>query len=167
MIPVKKPSGIHKKSWLSLSPSEKAVRMRALEALRLIRSGKSFTNAAKSTGISPKTARNQLRGTLFKRKRRWRARAQDRIERALVIYERGRLKTVILRDSETASLVGRYLNDAKKVLETGDRSLLKKYRKVTIKDSKGKKHKLETRIDKIKAIELAREEIEFSDIYAQ
>ena len=163
---VKKHSISHRKGWLALNPSEKATRVRALEALRLVRSGRSFTNATKSTGISPRTARKELGSVLFKRKHRWHAKAKDKIERALVIYERGRPTTILVRDSDTASFIGQYLNDVKKVLTTGDSSLLRKYKKSSINDAKGKRHKLETRLAKLKEIELGREEVEFSDIYA-
>jgi hypothetical protein len=156
----------YNKRWVSLTPSEKATRVRALETVRRVREGQSLTKASRSVGISPRTAHSHLGPYLFKRKRRWHARAEDRIERALVIYERGRITQVVVKDSKTASRVGQYLNDVKNVLVSGDKSLLKKYRNRVVKDSNGKKHCFEVRIDKIKVIELSREEVEFSDIYA-
>jgi len=156
----------YSKRWASLKPSEKATRVRALEALRLMKEGRSLSNASKSVGISPRTAKSQLGRVLFKRKYRWHARPKDRVERGLIIYEMGRIVQIVVRDSETASLLGQYLNDAKKALVSGDKSVLKRYKKVTITDANGKKHRLETRLEKIKMIELSREDIEFSDIYA-
>lgn len=156
----------YNKRWASLTPSEKATRVRALEALRLMKEGKSLSNASKSVGISPRTAKSQLGRVLFKRKRRWHARPKDRVERGLIIYDKGRIVQIVVSDSETASQVGQYLNDTKKVLVSGDESILKRYKKVVIIDANGKKHKLETRLEKIKIIEFSREDVEFSDIYA-
>ena len=48
---------------------------------------------------------------------------------------------------------------------TGDWKPLQKYKKLKIRDVKGKTHKLETNPSKIQDIELAKEEPEFFDIY--
>ena len=162
----KSKSHIFKKKWLSLSPTEKVARVRALEVFRLIKEGRSLYSASESVGIDPRTAKAQLGVYLFKRKHRWHARPRNHIERALIIYEKGRITQILIKDSETASLIGRYLNDAKKVLVSGDKILLKQYRNVLIKDTNGKKHRLEVRPAKIEEIELSREDVEFSDIYA-
>ena len=84
----------------------------------------------------------------------------------MTIYEKGKIRTVVIKGSEMASLMGGYFNDTKKVLESGDLTFLEKYKKIIIIDAEGKKHKLETRIDQLKEIELGRENVEFADIYA-
>ena len=160
-----KKTRIFKKHWDFLKLKEKETRVRALETLRQMRVGQSLTSASKLIGISPKTARLQLGAYIFKRKRRWHAKAKDTIERGLVIYERGRVTHIVTNNSESASLVGQYFNDVKKALTANDERPLKKYKKVAIKDSAGKKHKLETRLEKVKYIELGRENLEFPDVY--
>jgi len=82
----------------------------------------------------------------------------------LIIYEDGQTKTVSTKDSKTATVIGKYLNDTKKIL-SGDVGLLEKYKDMTIKDATGKLHHLEARLDMLKQIELSREDIEFGDIY--
>jgi hypothetical protein len=155
-----------KKPWKSLSPKEKELRVRALEVIRMMRNGSCLTAASQQVGIDPRTAKAQLRGYLSKKRGRWKAKLRDRIERGLMLYERGRIGTIIVNDSDVASVIGHYLNNTKKVLETGDLTLLSRYEKLPIIDAEGKKHQLETRIEQIKEIELGREEVEFADIYA-
>ena len=154
------------RSWGALSPKEKALRVRALEVIRLMRTGHYLTAASRQVGIDPRTAKAQLRGCIYKRRGRWKAKAKDKLDRGLVIYERGRQRAIVVNKSETATMIGQYLNDVKKVLETGNIEVLEGYRKAIIVDAEGKKHKLELRLEAIKEIELAKEEVEFADIYA-
>jgi hypothetical protein len=88
-----------KKLWGSLNPKEKELRVRALEVIRLMRAGSYLTIASKQVGIAPRVTKAQLRGYIYKKRGRWKAKARDRISRGLVIYERGRttkLKTAWL-----------------------------------------------------------------------
>ena len=163
---VKKRIKPYAKGWASLTPSEQTMRVRALDTIRRMKEGESLSKASKSVGISPRNAKLNLGRYIYKRRGRWKARHTDHIGRGLTIYERGKLVDVVVDDSETASLIGQYLNDVKKALFSGDQTILKKYKKVSFNDSKGKKHKLETRLDKLKEIELGREDIEMVDIYA-
>ena len=153
------------RSWTTLSPKEKLSRRRSLEVIRLMRSGDSFTSGCRLIGIDTRAAKGELRGFIYKKRRRWKAKAKDKISRGLTIYENGRIKHIIVNDSEVASIIGEYFNDVKKVLETGEILLLKKYRKLILKDSSGKKHRLETHLKNLREIELSKEDIEFSDLY--
>ena len=151
--------------WFKLKPDEKHTRILSLKVLNEIRDGKSLIKACKELGISSKTARINLGSFIYKIKRRWRAKKFDRIQRRMNIYENGRIKSIIVTNSKDASLIGKYFNDVKKALETGDESILKKYKRRYIVDAKGKRHKLETRLEKIYEIEEAKEEPEFFEIY--
>jgi hypothetical protein len=51
-------------------------------------------------------------------------------------------------------------------MQSGLDNELEKYKDKSITDIHGKKHFLETRLDKVKEIELSRENIELADIYA-
>jgi hypothetical protein len=149
-----------------LSPAGKALRVKALEVLRLMRNKFHLTSASRQVGIGFRAAKAELKGSIYKRRGRWKAKPQDKIERGLVIYERGRIRHIIVKNSDEATVIGQYFNDIKKVLETGDLTLLSKYKKHPITDAKGRKHKLELRLEAIKEIELAREDVEMADIYA-
>jgi hypothetical protein len=81
------------------------------------------------------------------------------------IYEHGRIVSVIIKDSKAASLIGGYMNDVKKALYSGDWKPLEKYKRGVITDIKGKKHRLETRPEMIKDIELSIEDTEFIPVY--
>lgn len=154
------------RSWLKLSPSEKIDRVRSLEVLRLMKEGKSLTSASKSIGIKPKSVKRTLGKFIYKRRGKWRTKKiENNIQRELQIYERGKVRSIIVRNSKDASLIGRYYNDVKRGLMTGDWKPLRKYKKYKIKDAKDRLHRLETNPSKIKEIELAKEEPEFFDIY--
>jgi hypothetical protein len=130
-----------------------------------MREGKPLYTASRLRGIDARTVKAHLGRYIRKRHKRWHARRADRIERGLIVYERGNIVSIVVNDSETASIIGQYLNDVKKVLAAGDVSILKPYKKLIIRDAKRKKHKLETRLNRLKLIELKREEIEFTDVY--
>lgn len=154
------------KSWLKLSPKEKVERTRSLEVLRLVKDGKSLTASSKSVGISTETVKMNLGRFIYKHKRKWRAKKKENnIQREMQIYERGKINSIIVRNSKDASLIGRYYNDVKHGLMTGDWRPMQKYKKRKIRDVKGKVHRLETNPLKIQDIELAKEEPEFFDIY--
>ena len=154
------------KSWLRLSPREKVERIRSLEVLRLMKEGKSLTYSSKSVGISTKIAKMNLGGFIYKRKRKWHVKkGENNIQRELQIYEKGKITSIIVRNSKDASLIGQYYNDVKHGLMTGDWKPIHKYKKRKIRDVKGRVHRLETNPSKIQDIELAKEEPEFFDIY--
>jgi len=151
--------------WIKLKPKERHIRILSLKVLNEIRDRRSLTKVCKEFGIFPRTVRTHLGTSIYKKKGRWIAKKFDRIQRQLNIYERGRIKSIIVTNSKDASLIGKYYNDVKKALETGNESILKKYKRRYIRDTKGKRHKLETRLEKIREIEEAKEDPEFYQIY--
>lgn len=130
-----------------------------------MRSGKSLTYSSKEFGLDKKTVKQHIKSAIRKKRERWVAKRTDRIERCLIINEKGQSIEIIVTNSKDASLIGEYHNAVKKFLETGDKSLLEKFKRRVIKDSKGKKHKLETNPDKLYEISEAREDEEFFEIY--
>ncbi len=162
---VKRRKHRHIKRWLKLSKEERALRVKSLDVLRLIREGKSLTRASGELGLKPDTVRHNLGSVLYKCKRKWRAKKSDTLERELIIYENGRRRTVIVKGSKQAAIIGRYYNDVKKGLYSGDWRALKKYKRTRIKNIYGKTHHLETDPTKIQEIELRREEHELGEIY--
>jgi len=156
------------KPWSALNPAEKSSRIRALELLRYMRRGESLTFGSKQVGIDPRTAKTHLKGYIYKRNRRWKARVRDKIERGMILYENAKLKTIILNDSAAASVLGKYLNNVKLLLigSLDQVAFRKMYKYMQIRDANGKWHRLETRLNAIKEIELKKEDLEFADIYA-
>jgi hypothetical protein len=147
--------------WNKLNAIEKSSRVRGLEVLRIMQQGISFTQATKYAGTDARTAKAQLGGYIFKRKRRWHATTKyDTIERGMIVYEKGKIKSIV-------SCIGSYLNDVKLMLsgKMPYDMFRRNYRYMTITDVDGKEHRLETRLEKLKDIELSREEVPFSDIY--
>ena len=155
------------KEWFELNPSGRHGRILSLKVLGNMRRGKSLRMASLEFGINPETAKRHIRSAIVKRHGRWIARRLDKIERCMNIYERGRIKSIRVTNSEDASIIGHYYNDVKKALETGDASVLRKYRGKILTDSEGKKHRLETKLDKIRDIEDSKEEPEFYEIYEE
>lgn len=153
--------------WSLLKPESKHQRILSLKVLSGVKEGKSLTVASREFSLNPEMVKKHIHSAIYKKKGRWVARLRDKIERQMNIYENGRIKSIVVTNSRDASIIGEYYNDVKKALATGDESLLKKYKKITIKDAKGKKHKLETNLDKIKEIEEAKEEPEFFEIYEE
>ena len=89
----------------------------------------------------------------------------DRIKRVMRINSGGKEKSVEIKDSRTASVVGRYHNAVKQFLNTGNRTKLSKFRNKKVKDSSGKLHLLETNSEKIIRINQRIEEPEFYEMY--
>lgn len=156
---------VEKRSWKTLSPREKLSREKSLEVLSdMRRNHKSLTKASRDKGISIKSVLDNIRA--FKKVgNRWIPKAYDRISRVMAINEDGRIVSIEIKDSRTASKIGRYHNAVKKYLETGDDSELKKFEGMKIKDAQGNTHTLETDTKAIDEIAEGIEEPEFYDIY--
>jgi hypothetical protein len=125
----------------------------------------SLKRATKEIGLDTESVKQHIRSAIYKRKGRLRAKRFDKIQREMNIYEKGRIKSIVVINSRDASLIGKYYNDVKKALETNDEKILRKYKRRIVKDAKSKKHRLETRLEKIFEIEEAKEEPEFYQIY--
>ena len=157
---------LHKRPWKKLSSRQKLLREKSLVVLTEMRNSKTKTlpQAANDNDITVKNVIKHTNG--FKKVngklvvKRW-----DGIKRVMRINSNGEEKSVEIRDSRTASVVGRYHNAVKQFLNTGDKTTLSKFRNKKVKDSKGKLHKLETNSDEIIRINQRIEEPEFFEVY--
>ena len=157
---------LFQRPWKKLSPRQKLLREKSLTVLSELRNTKSKTisQAANDNNITIKNVIKHTNG--FKNVngkpvvKRW-----DRIKRMMRVNTDGQEKSVEVKDSRTASVVGRYHNAVKQFLNTGDKSKLSKFRNKKVKDSKGKLHRLETRPDEIIRINQRIEEPEFYEVY--
>ena len=154
---------IYKRSWNSLNKREVASRGKSLEALSKVKEGKSLTRASKDLHTSLKTALSYT-NAFQKVKGRWIPKEYDRISRIMSIYENGKQKWIEVRDSRTASKIGKYNNTVKQFLSTGDRAVLKEFNK-PIRDVKGNLHYFEINPSRLIEIAEAQEEPEFFEIY--
>ena len=161
-----KAAPLHKRPWRKLSPRQKLLREKSLQVISELRNTKTKTlpQAATDNDITVKNVIKHTNG--FKKVngkpvvKRW-----DRIKRVMRINTDGKEKSIEIRDSRTASVVGRYHNAVKQFLNTGDKSKISKFRNKKVKDSKGKVHKLETNPDEIIKINQRIEEPEYFEIY--
>ncbi len=157
---------ISKQPWSKLSPINKMRRVHGLAVLRQMRGGMTFSMACIYLGVSPKGVKRQLGSYIYKRKNRWYAKPTDQIERGMIIYSAGKIKTIVIADSKVSSMLSEYFNNMKFVLQLNEKHYLDKYKKTVITDVNGKRYKLEADLEKIKEIELGREDLEMADIYA-
>ena len=157
---------LYKRPWRKLFPRQKLLREKSLAVINELRNSKTKTlpQVANDNDITVKNVIKHTNG--FKKVngkpvvKRW-----DRIKRVMRINTDGKEKSVEIRDSRTASVVGRYHNAVKQFLNTGDKTKLSKFRNKKVKDSKGKLHKLETNPDEIIRINQRIEEPEFYEVY--
>ena len=152
-------------SWSKLTSNQKSDRILALDILRMMKRGFSLTASSKEVGLSKNVSLRHLGRAVFKRSGRWVASKTNSIEREMKIYEIGRIRSIIVKKSKDASLIGEYYNEVRNFLETGDTSGLKRFRGKVIVDANGKKHRLETRPEKLREIEDSKEDSEFFEIY--
>lgn len=158
-----KPIPVSKRSYSSLSPSEKLAREKSLSVLRDVRRGKSLTKASRERGIS---VNKVLSLDIFnKLKYRWSAPFYDHIHRVMRINENGREIIIEVNDSRIASVIGTYHNSVKKFLNDGDYSGLAVFQRIAITDARGRRHKFETSPTSLRHIAESREDSEFYDIY--
>jgi len=156
---------VFKKSWNNLTSRQKLFRERSLEVLSKSRkSTKSLSRIAKDFGMSVKTVINNTNG--FKKiNQKWIPKKYDKISRVMKIKENGREISIEINDSRNASIIGRYLNDVKRFLETGNSKLLLRFKNKRIKDVNGDFHVLETNSTNLIKIQDKIEEPEFYEIY--
>lgn len=157
---------LSRKKWALLTSKQKYTRNLTLEVLRRMRKGESLSSASGNIGLGRSESLTYLGKSLFKKSGKWFPKTRDVIERAMKIYENGEIKTIIVTNSDDASLIGEYYNAVRNYLYTGDSSYLKPFKKKTIIDAYGNKHRLETNPKKVRDIEEAKEDSEFFEVYS-
>lgn len=155
-------------AWSKLSSIQKSQRKLALEVLRLMRKGLSFSSATKETGISSYLSKKNLGRYLRKKSSRYLPTLTDSIQRSMEFYDKkeGRI-FVVVKKSKDASMIGEYFANVRKSIRTGNSSYLKKFRDKSITDVNGEKHFFETDLEKIYDLEEEIEEPEFREIYEE
>lgn len=142
---------IDRRLWWELSPEEMTEREKALGVLKEMRKlATTLDRVPMPRDMTPEKVVTHVRGVLHKEGSSWRAQPTDTISRAMNIIEDGRIRSVLINDSQEASKIGRYGNAIKKYLDTANEAVLQPFVGMEVQDSGGKLHTLETRPDMIK-----------------
>ncbi|MDE1862841.1 MAG: hypothetical protein KGI33_08010 [Thaumarchaeota archaeon] len=137
----------------------------SLDVLNRMRHGESLAQASKQVGISTRTVKGYVGSALIFHNHRWSAKKSDRLLRKIRIYENGKQTWITVRGIKQARIVGQY-HSAVGRLADNESSLLP-FKKIKIKDAKGKVHRLETDPVKVFSILEQQEDMEFYTIYGR
>ena len=109
-----------------------------------MRDGASLREASEEFGLAASTFVELGRAVLRKKNGRYVAAKTDRLLRVLTILTAQGKKEIATRDSRQASLIGRYWATVQRYLQTGDDSVLLKFKKARVLGASGKRHRLLT-----------------------
>lgn len=137
----------------------------AIEVLRVMRKGTSFSKAAKAVRISPSTAKKYLGNSITKKNGKLVPKKTDNLLRQVRIYENGKEILIQVRGSNNVKKVAQYHSAIGQRIDKNDKTALESFRGTVIKDNTGKYHKLETDLEKILGILQRKEEPPFFTIY--
>ena len=163
IVSVIKPEQIYKRSWDAITKRELNLREKSLAVLRKVRNVESLSRVSRELHTSPETVIKNT-GAFRKVKGKWIAKSQDHISRIMSIYENSKQSWIEVKDSRTASRIGKYNSAVKKFMETGNAEVLEPFKK-PFKDANGKLHYFEVDPDKLYEIAEQQEEPEFREIY--
>lgn len=149
----------------ALTPRQIAKYEDSLHVLDEIRDGKSIKTASRQYGISPSTVKKYLGSTLYLKHHRLVAKKSDRLLRKIRIYKYGGEISITIKGNRQATIIAQYHSAIGRL--PNDRTALKKFKNIRIKDINGKIHNLETNTVKIFAILERREDAEFFSIYSR
>lgn len=102
---------------------------RVVEALRLAREGRSLTRAAKLAGTTLRTMRKHARSTIRKgASGHYIVRPRDTLRRPMRFLTPDGQVALPIRRSDTASEIARHMAAVKRYYDTGDTTLLRRFR---------------------------------------
>ena len=113
--------------------------------LRLLRTEKTITSAARKAGITPAKLRAYAikKKLLVQRGKRWVV--QKDVPRKLLIYSDGKEHVITVGSFRTASQIGEYMAGVRWFVQTNDLHHIEPFAGKSIKDVSGKRFPLETR----------------------
>ena len=141
---------------------------KSIEVLRLLRNENvSLTTATKKVQISIKKVLANI-GNIIKKGKNgfYYAKKSDSLYRKMRIYEKGKIRSIIVTNYKDSQIIGRYHSAIGRLLYKKDWDALKEFEDVVIVDSEGIKHRLETDPDQIYLIRERMEHPEYFEIYA-
>jgi|CXWL01.1.fsa_nt_gi ribosomal protein L21E len=147
----------------SLTSKQQAKYDDALEVLRLVRKGTSFSHATKLVGINSATVKKKLGNAITKKNNRIIARKKDSLPRKLKIYENGKEVFITVKGTANSKKIARYHSAIGRRIDNNDKHALDSFDSIT--DANGRRHKLDTNIDSIISILQGKEDLPFFTIY--
>jgi hypothetical protein len=137
------------------------------QAISKMRSGRiSLRRASKEIGINPDVVLKFGRSALRKPKGgKYAARKTDHLLRILSVLTPEGRSEIAVRDSQQASMLGRYWASVQRYLQTGDDSALRKFKGKKIIDASGKRHPLITDLSQLNTLGSAGV-LSFESLYA-
>ena len=148
-----------------LKPKELLLRNKALHVRNALKKNQDLNSVLKDEDISKNDLIKYLGDTIRIKDDKARVKKYDQIPRLMLIDEDGKEFSIVVRNSNDASIIGKYYNAKRHFLETGDASKLKQFKKIRIKDADSNIHHLETNPNKIYEIEDRKEEPEAFEVY--
>lgn len=148
-----------------LTSKQNATYEDSLDVINKMRHGVSLSKACKQVRISSSTVKRYVGSALTSKNRRWIAKQSDRLLRKMEIYVNGKSIWVTVRGIKQARIIGQYQSAIGRL--ENDKSSLKSFEKIKIRDMNGKFHRLETNVTKIFEILEKREDSEFYKIYGR
>ena len=134
---------------------------------RMRKVGTSLRKASREAKVSPKTVLKTAPSALKKNKsRRYTANPSDRLIRVLMIPTPGGREEVSIRGFSAASLLGSYWSALHLYYETGDDSVLQKFRGKSVTAVGGKKYPLLTDLEILNRLGSAGE-VSFESLYSR
>jgi len=153
------------RKWNKLTPAQKTERVNSLSVLSRLRHGISSHKALLEFGTTEEMLKKHVGKFLVRKHKEFIATKTDSIQRGMQVYTKGKIKSIVVKNSKTASVIGQYFNAVRQSLRSGDTTILNPFRRIKIIDSKGKKHVLETRLAKLYEIEESKESPEDFEVY--
>ena len=151
----------------SLSPKQLSRYEDSIEVLKLMRNGYSIKDATKEVGITTRIAKHYIGSALKSKNNTLVPRVTDHLLRKMRIYEDGKEAWIQVRGLNKASLIGQYHSAVGRLVDSNEKNALQLFKKIKIKEYKGKYHKLETNSKNIFGIFDQREEPEYFTIYSK
>jgi hypothetical protein len=109
--------------------------------------GFSLTKASKQVGVNPRDVLRLAPSAFRKRPNgRYVAKATDRLLRVLAIPSEKGLREIAVRDSRQASVIGEYWNAVEQYLRRGDKSGIKRFKRIRVTDASGRRVRLLTNL---------------------
>ncbi len=139
---------------------------RALQALGLMRQGRSLRSASQESGTTPQTVL-RLVGSALRRTRAgwWRALPEDDFDRRLLFVFPDGVDFVAVRGSRRASAIGSYWNALRLYLEEGDDRELRRFAGKVVVGVDGRRYRFVTDPAAIRRLARAGQVSGFNSIY--
>jgi hypothetical protein len=137
------------RQYYAMSEREQGIWDSVAHVVSRMRDRVSLRKASAEFGIAPSIVVDLGRPALQKKNGRYVATKTDRLLRVLTVLGSKGKKRIATRDSRQASLVGGHWAAVQKYLQIGDDSALLKFKKKSVTDASGRRHRLLTNLKEL------------------